>query len=108
MPTYFNSKEVRSSIGRGWTCVCLDPSGTDVATLQECLSGNWVGNGGKDAKGSLPYTTLELRHAWRVENRFLWGKFAAEKQQVTVAMGSLSQQSLMATVAFPVRFKLLY
>ena len=52
--------------------------------LQECMAGNDIGAGGKDALTGKPYNTLEIAAVWRIENQTLWAKYAAEKMQTSV------------------------
>ena len=63
-------------------------------SLDGCLDGNDVGKGGRDAVTGKSYSQLTLAAAWRVENRTLWGKFAAERQQTASTMANLTDQSL--------------
>ena len=40
------------------------------------------------------YTKLTLAKAWRVENRTLWGKFAAERQQTANTVANLTDPNI--------------
>jgi hypothetical protein len=69
--------------------------------LEACLEGNDVGRGGRDATKVPTYSKLELAAAWRVENRTLWAKYAAERQQTASTVANLTDPSVQFRAANP-------
>ena len=87
-PQYWTSSQTLTNPNKEYECVRLqDP--LLLTSLQLCLAGHDIGAGGRDAGGKNDYKRLELAYAWRVENRTLWGKFAAERQQTLATMEGL-------------------
>jgi hypothetical protein len=86
-PPYWTSSQTATKPTKEYECVPLtDP--LILTSLQLCLAGHGIGAGGRDAdKGG--YRRLELACAWRLENRTLWGKFAAERQQTLATIEAI-------------------
>ena len=87
-PQYWTSSQTLTNPKKEYECVRLEDP-LLLTSLQLCLAGHDIGAGGRDAGGKNDYKRLELAHAWRVENRTTWGKFAAERQQTLATMEAL-------------------
>lgn len=75
--------------------------GSTRSALADCLGGNGIGDGGRDALISKPYDRLELVEAWRVENSTLWGAYAAQRMQTQATFRCLTDNRLKARVLTP-------
>ena len=94
VPPYWESEQKSAKTTEEWSCVPIMEGTAEWDSLDSCLDGNDVGKGGRDAVTGKSYSQLTLAAAWRVENRTLWGKFAAERQQTASTMANLTDQSL--------------
>ena len=60
-----------------------------------------MGAGGRDATTGRAYSKLTLAAAWRVENRTLWAKYAAERQQTSSTVANLTDRHVQFRAANP-------
>ena len=100
VPGYWTSGQTDPHTMKQYECVPVtDP--VVLKSLKRCLEGNDVGAGGRDADKGQRYSRLELAQAWRIENRTLWGKFAAERLQTLATVQNLKDSRLRLRVASP-------
>ena len=80
------TSEQKGSLPKAEYAVVPLQDGPIKRALADCLRGNDIGAGGRDALRSSSYDSLELVDAWRVENATMWGKFSAERQAMQERM----------------------
>eukprot|EP01048_Picozoa_sp_COSAG05_P018655 COSAG05_NODE_2766_length_2670_cov_4.514809_3_plen_389_part_00 len=103
VPPYWESEQKSAStVGTSeWAVVSIQDGTAEWDSLDACLDGNDVGAGGRDATTGKSYTELTLAAAWRVENRTLWAKYAAERQQTASTMANLTDPQVQFRAANP-------
>lgn len=102
-PPYWESEQKSATqVGNSeWACVPILEGTAEWDSLDACMDGNDIGAGGRDAATGKPYRKLVLAAAWRIENRTLWAKFAAERQQAASTMAKLTDRSLQFRTSNP-------